>query len=295
AAGGRFSYRDLPMGPVRPLDLAAAAAGTVAPYATDYFDASAAVENGRLDLVLAGEGTSGLLDPVPRGDGAVWWSRRGDGIDSRLTRTFDLTGVEAARLTFRLWYALEPNWDFGYFLVSTDAGATWHRLATARTTDADPNGNNYGAGLTGISSGWLDESLDLTPYAGQPVTVRFEAITDDAVNLEGMALDDLRLDAAGFFDDASADAGWQAEGWVRTPAVVANRWAVQVIVVDAGHLDRVLRPPIPPDGHAEIAVDGIEDTAQVIVAVSNMTLATRHPAGYSLSPATDWGGASSTD
>ena len=41
-----------------------------------------------------------LLPVTPRSGEACWWSNDGDGIDTTLTRRFDLTGVDTATLRF---------------------------------------------------------------------------------------------------------------------------------------------------------------------------------------------------
>src|SRR6185436_18312817 len=112
---------------------------------------------------------------------------------------------------------------YAYVLASTDGGRSWTRLSLPGGTDENPNGNGYGHGLTGATAGWVERSLDLSTYAGQELMLRFEVVTDDAVSLAGVALDDIRLDAVGFRDDASADAGWQAEGWTRLDPALPQR------------------------------------------------------------------------
>jgi len=47
------------------------------------------------------------------------------------------------------------------------------------------------------------EKIDLTPYAGRPIVVRFEMVTDDAVNLPGLCIDDMRVPELGFSDDSN--------------------------------------------------------------------------------------------
>ncbi len=292
-AGGRYSYRSMAIDRVRPPALPAeGVSATAHQYGTDYYDVTGAVSDGQLELSFTGDPTVGLLAAVPARAGRVWWSNRGDSGDSRLTREFDLSGAARAELAFRLWYDLETNWDYAYFQVSTDGGERWTRLSTARTTDADPNGNNFGAGLTGQSGGWVEEALDLSPFVGGPVRVRFEAVTDDAVSLAGVAVDDIQLrtaSAAGesaafeaaFTDDGESDAGWEAEGWLRVDPQLPERWALQVIV----HGDDVLtihRQPVMPDGTARVTLDDIPGDASVTVAISPLTPATRNPAGYRL-------------
>jgi hypothetical protein len=262
------------------------ARGWVHQYATDYYDVTDLVEDGSLQLAFTGDPVVGLLGDVPLSDGTVWWSQRADGSDSRLTRAFDLSDVDQAQLRFRMWHDLEPNWDYAYFLVSTDGGDTWQSLATEHTTDDNPNGNNLGNGLTGSSNRWIDETLDLTPYAGNDeVLVRFEVITDDAVSLAGLALDDLALDAIGWTDDAETDDGeWAAEGWVRIDPRLPQRWAVQLIV-DGPDAVQVHRVVVAPEGaDTPIRLQGIPDAATVTVAISAMTPATRNEGGYHLEP-----------
>ena len=48
---------------------------------------------------------------------------------------------------------------------STDNGATWTAIETNLSTTTDPNGQNYGYGITGISSGWVDLTADLSGRA----------------------------------------------------------------------------------------------------------------------------------
>jgi len=264
----------------RPPAPASSHTATVSQYGTDYYEVTSHVRGGRLALAFEGDREVGLLDPVTARPGAVWWSGRGDNMDGRLTRAFDLTGAPRARLTLRMWYDLEENWDYAYVQVSADGGDTWTRLATPRTTDTNPNGNNFGQGLTGASGGWVDEAIDLSPYAGGPVLVRFEVVTDDAVHLSGLALDDLVLEAVGFADDAEHDAGWKAEGWVRVDPLLPQRWAVQVITDSPAHGLAVHRLPVAADGAAAIDVAGIAADARVTLAVTALTPGTRNVAGY---------------
>ena len=133
-----------------------------------------------------------------------------------------LTGVEAAALSF--WTVPHrARLDYAYLLVSTDGGATWTPLETAHTTNDNPHSNAYGPGYTGESGGWLQETVDLTPYAGQNILIRFEYITDDAVTQPGMLIDDISIPEIGFSDDAeTADPAWttscRSASWCRSPS-----------------------------------------------------------------------------
>jgi hypothetical protein len=284
-AEGRFGYAENNIDHAVPAELAEAGLSTtVEQYATDYYDLTPWVADGRLRLSFAGDERVGLLDAVDGSNGAVWWSGRNDNGDSRLTRKFDLRGASAPELSYRVWHNLEENWDYAYILASTDEGRTWTRLAPPGITDANPNGNGYGQGLTGASPGWVTHRLDLKPYAGQEVLLRFEVVTDDAVSLAGMALDDIQVTGTDFQDSADADVGWNAEGWVRVDPQLPQRWSLQAILDHPGGLE-VKRIPTGPDGRAEVRLDEVPGDAKVTLAVSGLTPGTPHGAGYRLAPA----------
>ncbi len=93
-------------------------------------------------------------------------------------------------LKFRIWYAIEEDWDYGYAEVSTD-GVNFTPLAGNITTNTNPNGNNRGNGITGFSSGWVEGRFPLNAYAGQDVLFRISYYTDEYVNEEGFYVDDI--------------------------------------------------------------------------------------------------------
>ena len=124
-----------------------------------------------------------------------------------LERTFDLSQVSgSARLEFRAWYDLEEDYDYVFISASTD-GENWQILNSRTCTTNNPSGNSYGCGWNGSSQGWIPESVDLSQFAGSVVKVRFDYVTDAAVNGNGMALDDFRMDAVGYTSDLETDKG----------------------------------------------------------------------------------------
>lgn len=260
---------------------------TVQPYGVDYWDVTSLVgADGRIALQFEGDPTVPLLPDAPPGH--IWWSNSADSADSRLMRTFDLTDVAADAapvLTWRSWYALEDSWDYAYLMASTDGGSTWRTVPTLNTRTDNPNGNSLGDGLTGEAYGWIDDSADLTPFAGQRVDIAFEVITDDAVSLEGWAIDDIALEALGFHDDAEADGDWMAEGWLRVDPTLPQRWSVQYVQRGATTNGMQLDTGTGPwPASQTIEVDDVDPDGQVIVIVSAMTPGTRHPGRYRLWP-----------
>ena len=188
------------------------------------------------------------------------------------TGPVDLSGVDTAALRFNIWHALEENWDFAYVEVSEDGGETWTILESTLTTSENPNGTSFGPGITGGSTGWVDDSVDLTSYAGREVLVRFEYVTDDAVNGRGLCLDDFAIDEIGWADDAEADGGWEANGFARVNNLVPEEFLVQVVRKAPGGVAQVLR----------LLLDGEADGLIRLADVSAVTREARSAAAYVL-------------
>lgn len=287
-AGGRYGYQGTSLGEIAVKQLPAPFEGTeetVSQFGADYYQIQG---KGSFTLQFEGQDTVSLVGTSPHSPSAMWWSNRGDMADSRLTRAIDLTGVQKATLTFWAWYDIEPDYDYVYVSVSTDGGQTWKTLPGRHTTDTNPTGNNLGHGYTGISGGgdeptWVEEQIDLTPYAGRSLLLRFEYVTDDSYNTQGFVLDDLAIPEIGWRDDGESDEGWQAEGWVRSDNLVPQRWAVQLIERRASGVT-VQQVPVDESGKGSIVLRDLGgEVQQAVLVVSGVTSRTLQPARYRLS------------
>ncbi|MEW6567624.1 MAG: hypothetical protein AB1449_05555 [Chloroflexota bacterium] len=212
---------------------------------------------GEYTLEFAGETEVQVVPADPHSGEWAFWSNRGNVSDMRLTRSFDLRDVEGpAELFYWVWYDIEEDWDYVYVLVSDDDGASWDFITTPSGTAEDPTGNSYGWGYTGYSGGgaspvWIEETVDLSSYAGEKILVRFEYVTDASVNGDGLLLDDVSIPAIGYTEDFEAgDGGWQAEGFVR----LYNRLpqTFQLVLVEHGRQTRVT--DVPLDEHNQASV-----------------------------------------
>jgi hypothetical protein len=212
-------------------------------------------DKGDVTIYFTGTLTAKLIAADAHGGKWMWYSNRADMANMTLTRSFDLTRVSQATLRFWTWYDIETNYDYGYVEASTDGGKTWDILRGKFTTTSNPNGASYGHAFSGRSgvvddksqnpARWVEEQMDLTPYAGKKILLRFEYITDDAYNAPSWAIDDIAIPEIGYSDDAEGGEGdWQAAGFVRTDNVLPQKYIVQVI--ESSRSTRVV--PVPLDG-----------------------------------------------
>jgi len=208
--------------------------GAVFPYGADYIEIRDADD--RL-LRFQGEPYVSLLPaPIPSGR-YVWWSNQADNSHTTLTRRVDLQNVTAAHLTFRLWYDIAAG-DCAYVAVSNDGGTTWQPIPgqwSTRPAETHGAGCMHGPHYVGRSGReaepeWVDETLDLSPFAGRSVLLRVEYITDEAGHGGGLALDDLAIPAIGYADDVETPTGWQALGFVHLPNRIPQRYLLRAIV-----------------------------------------------------------------
>jgi len=279
-ADGRYTYATghelpslLPMRTQPTLLPNGQSSGTLAQFGVAYLQLPA----GTTELTFRGATRVNLVGASTRGRYS-WWSDRGDDSVATLTRAFDLRGLAQATLRFTTWYELERDYDYAFVTVSTDGGQTWETLPGKFTTDRDPQGVNYGFGMTGVSGepgydilegprgSWIEEQMDLTPYVGQEILLRFWQINDQALEGSGMLLDAISIPELGFSDDVETpDGGWQAEGFVRVPATLPQQWELRLVRTASD--GRVRVEPLPVDSRGNANIDAPADETLVLVVV----------------------------
>ncbi len=248
-------------------------------YAVEYTELRSISEP--LTLSFQGPTTVPLL-PVDVGSSGCWWSNSGDSIDSTLSHRVDLPLGSTAAMKYEVWFEIEEDWDYVYVEVSVDGGETWLIIETPATSPENPIGNGFGPGYTGRSGGWLKESVDLSPFAGEDLWVRFQYVTDDAINASGACFRDLSIGFAGTAPEITADdPGWKAQGFVFTDNVVRQEFQVQLITT--GDEPQVRQVPLDANNAGEITVQPPGDGQRLIVAVGSLAEKTRQPVSYTLS------------
>jgi hypothetical protein len=285
-ADGRYAYKLLP-NKVAPTEIREKGDRTaVQQFGADYLG----VLEGPLTVNFDGAETVGLVGARPKDGRYAWWSNRGDDSVETLTRAFDLSGVQQATLQFSTWYEIEKDYDYGFVTVSTDGGKTWTTLKGNSTTDYDPQGQNFGNGLTGVSGSpdaepdkgtrgqWIDEQIDLTPFAGKQIQVRFWVVNDAGYNAEGMLIDDIRIPELNYSDGAEdGDGGWEAQGFVRTTGELAQDWTLRFISAKDG---AITVEPVAVDAAGKASVR-VPAGQRAILVVMGTTPFTTEPAEYS--------------
>jgi len=282
---GRYTYHDYPSAP-NPRETetirdcpAGLNVRDVSQYGVDYIRIRCP---GNYTVHWEGSVQVNALPVDPHSGNYAFFSNRGDESHMTLSRTFDFRDASGPlTLNYWTWYDIEQDYDYLYLTASTD-GQTWEILKTPSGTSDDPSGNSYGWAYNGQSGGgpqWIEESVDLSRFAGEQVELRFEYVTDDAANGEGFLLDDVSLPEIGYAANfENDDGGWQANGFVRIQNIMPQTFRLSLI--SQGRNTTVQTVEIAADNSADIPLQIGGDVDQVILVVSGTTRFTRQRAGY---------------
>ena len=104
-------------------------------------------------------------------------------VSGYIERSFDLTDDSTAHLTFWHKYYLEPEYDLGYVDVSLNGGTDWTSVAAYDLQEVD----------------WRQEYIDLTPFCGNEIIIRFLLDTDATLTEPGWSIDDIAIRSSSDF------------------------------------------------------------------------------------------------
>ncbi len=287
---GRYNYSNYPRVP-RPSETEivrgcpnGVARRDVRQYGIDYIRIRC---RGEFTLEFSGNSQVPVLPANPHSGNYAFWSSRGDASSMTLTRSFDFREIDGPiTMSYWTWYDLEESYDYLYVEASRD-NERWEVLITPSGTPEDPVGNSFGWGYNGASGGgesprWIQEQVDLSQFAGQEVTLRFEYVTDAEANGEGFLLDDLEIPQAGYFSDFEADTGgWEAQGFVRVQNILPQTF--RVAVIKQGSTTTVEKFALSGENRLQIPVDFRGGVNEIILVVSGTSRFTNQPANYQYS------------
>ena len=299
-ADGRYFYHNYPDAPKSEMtdEISSCPEDTatrdVYQYGVDYIQITC---GGDYTLHLEGSVETRVVPTDIHAGSFTFYSNRQEESDMTLTREFDFSGQSGPlTLTYWTWYDLEEDFDYVYLEASTD-GEHWQILNTPSGTGKDPNGSNYGWGYTGISAGspsppfrgepeggpeWIQEDVDISKFAGQKVQLRFEYITDAAINGEGFLLDNVVIPEVGYstgFEDG--DGGWQAAGFVRIDNVIPQTY--RLALVSSGNTTSVQYLTLAQDNAIDIPLQIGGDVDAVTLVVTGTSRYTNEKAAYRFS------------
>lgn len=176
-----------------------------------------------------------------------YYSNFGNWLWNRMYQTFDIPAT-GAKLKFMTNYEIEEDWDYGYVEVHDLTTDTWTTLPGINTVNyvaikqdspkvppgfepMDYEAAGKWNGLTGFSSGWYQEVMDLTPFAGHKIDLYFTYWTDAAYNEKGWFIDNIEIPEIGFLDNVEAGTdGWTIlAGWQRTTGLQKTQFKVNII------------------------------------------------------------------
>lgn len=240
---------------------------------------------GNATLTFTGDQQTRLLPTEAHSGMNFWWSNRNDSSFTTLTREVDLSNTKTATLNYWAWYDIEEDWDYAYLLVSTDNGKHWDIVPATSSRETNPNNQNLGHGFSGVSGGeeaaWIEESADLTPYAGGKILIRFAMQNDLVVNNYGFAIDDLSIPEIGWSDDAETNDGEQtSDSFIRVHNHIPQVWGVRVVeqgedkAIEVHDLEVV-------NGTAKLDIN-LSEMKRLVVFIIGQTRYTTFPATYQI-------------
>ncbi len=213
-----------------------------------------------------------VIDPalVPSGD-RLWHSGAGNdygcvptgghNLDLSLPALANVPAGTPVTMTFKSYFDIEWDYDYGFTLASTDNGRSYTSLPSENgyTTPASQNPNaigcqqKFGNGLTGSGASheagtapidriqgnygdpvFVDDSYDLSAFAGETTTIRFSYATDGALTRPGWFIDDLVIKAGdqviyqSDFENANDTAlvnGGCGDNGLQTAPICTDGWA----------------------------------------------------------------------
>jgi immune inhibitor A len=132
------------------------------------------------------------VEGVPPVEGSAhYYSDRGNDLNTSMLMDIDIPSASNVTLKFKAWFNIEVAYDFARVLVNGEP------IAGNITTMDDPEGMGLVPAISGKSTGWQDALFDLTPWAGQTISLSFDYVTDGAIIEEGLYVDAIELEVDG--------------------------------------------------------------------------------------------------
>jgi immune inhibitor A len=189
-------------------DLAVASAGQDATFDLGPAETATQKRYQALRINLPNYTRTNTLYPVDGSDPNYFYSTQGDDIDTTAAKTLPAALGSATPISFRANWDIETDWDYAYLRALVNG--TWEEVPTSASTTTNPNGQNFGNGITGASGGWVTVTATLPAGA---TAYGFRYWTDGATVRPGFAVDSISFQ--GTTDNATSTSGWTLNGFVQ--------------------------------------------------------------------------------
>jgi hypothetical protein len=112
----------------------------------------------------------------------------------RYNNQIQLTNALGAVLEFDTQWDIEDDWDYGQVQISTNNGTNWIALTGQYTNPGTgsfqpPGGPVY----DGAQLSWVHETIDISNYSEQQITIRFYFRSDYAIQKDGWYVDNIKI------------------------------------------------------------------------------------------------------
>lgn len=232
---------------------------------------------GKYSISFNGKPSTKIVSSDPHSGSKYFWSNLGNESSMTLTHTFDFSNNSGdIQMVFWDWRDLEDEFDYVYILASPDS-VNWKVLSPSGCIKGR---NSFGCGLTGRSNGWVKETVDLSDYSRQKVTILFDYQTDLALNGEGFLLDDISIPAINYSTDFENDnGGWISDGFVRIGNEIPQDYVLSLVI--EGNKADIQRIRLGRDNKAQISINISEDEKAYLI-ISPISKYAQLPADYSV-------------
>ena len=131
---------------------------------------------------------------------------------------------------------------------------------------------------------WLPQRVDLTPYAGETILLRFDYISLPGHEDQGVAVDNIAIPEIDFYDDAESEFSWDMIGWSQIDNRVEQPMIVQAVTTGTANTPPRVRHLIDPTSEASEGkwTFSLGAGETLLIAVSGASDETRERAVYDL-------------
>jgi carboxypeptidase T len=141
-----------------------------------------------------GNSTTQFVSPAKSiTDSPVGTYATGSNTKTTTISNISLAGAVAAYLEYYAQWQIEKNYDYAEIQISTNNGTTFSPLCARYTHNGNSNQDNLKPLYDGFQRVWVKERIDLAPYLGQSIKLRFNMVADGGVEYDGFYFDDITV------------------------------------------------------------------------------------------------------